>query len=63
MSSQEKLARIRELQIDSLIGSVYLTSSGGHPPDHELIAAFEVLRQLLEDRLKAQIALEARQQL
>lgn len=63
MSSQEKLARIRELQIDSLIGSVYLTSSGGHPPDNELIAAFEVLRQLHEDRLKAQIALEARQQL
>jgi hypothetical protein len=61
MFRQQKEEQIRELQIDSFIGSVLLTSSGGHPSTNDKTSAFETQKQALEERLKADVALEPSQ--
>lgn len=59
MFRQQKEEQIRELQIDSFIGSLLLTSSGGYPFTNDQTALFETQKQALADRLNADVALES----
>jgi hypothetical protein len=59
MFHKRKEEQLRALQLDGFIGSVTLTSSGGHPSGNSLTEEFEAQRQAIEDRLRAEIALES----
>jgi hypothetical protein len=60
MFRNKKEKQIRDLQIDSFLGSLFRTVLGGHPPRNRRTAAYETRRRKLEARLKAEAALEPR---
>jgi len=59
MFRQPKEEQIRELQFDSFIGSVLLTSSGGYPASNDKTISFEAQKQVIENKLKAEVAQES----
>lgn len=60
MFRKSKQPQLRELQIDSFLGSLFRTALGGHPPRNRRTAAYEARRRKLEEQLKAEAALESR---
>lgn len=59
MFHNKKEEQIRQLQIDGFIATVLITSSGGRTPNDRKMAALEATRKTVEDRFKAEIALES----
>lgn len=58
MFRNQKAEQLCELELDSLIESMLLTTSGGHPSSNGEAEPIEARRQALLKRLKAQVAVE-----